>query len=53
MRRTYTGTGLHRDHGFDAHRHIDDNTVALADAQRFEAVGELAYAADEALDRWN
>src|SRR5439155_409892 len=40
---------LHRDHTFDRHRDIDDDAVALLDAARLEAVGELAHAVIEVL----
>ena len=36
--------GLHRGHAFDRHRHVDDDAVALLDAARLQAVGELADA---------
>jgi hypothetical protein len=38
------GAGLHRHHRLDAHRHVDDDAVALGDAERLQAVGELAHA---------
>src|SRR5690242_3395992 len=41
---TYARTRLHRYHGFDAHRHIDNDAITLADAQRFQSVGKPAYA---------
>ena len=37
-----TGTRLHGDDAFNAHRHVDDNAVALLDAARTQAVGKLA-----------
>ncbi|MNT12891.1 hypothetical protein D3C72_1478380 [compost metagenome] len=41
--------GLHGDHAFDGHRHVDDDAVALADALRLERVGELAHAGQQLL----
>ncbi len=42
VRRTDARAGLHRDHALDAHRHVDDDAVALLDAARLQCVGELA-----------
>ena len=36
------GTGQHGDYALDRQGHVDDDAVALADAQGFEAVGEAA-----------
>jgi len=38
-----TGARLHRHHRLDAHRHVDDDAVALLDAERFQAIGKLAH----------
>ena len=35
---------LHRDHALDRHRHVDDDAVALLDAEGLEPVGETADA---------
>ena len=35
---------LHRDHAFDRHRHVDDDAIALFDAERSQPVGESAHA---------
>src|SRR5687768_3465593 len=42
MRGTDTRTRLHRHHGFNAHRHVDYDTLAFPDAQRTESVGKPA-----------
>ena len=47
MRRPDTRAGLHRDHAFDRHRHVDQHAVALADPERLEAVREPADAVVE------
>jgi hypothetical protein len=36
---------LHRAYGFDRHRHVDNDTIAFFNAQRFEPIRELADAA--------
>ena len=41
--RADAGAGLHRDHGLNRHRQIDDHAVAVADAHFFQAVGEAAH----------
>ncbi|XQU70162.1 hypothetical protein OJJOAM_002893 [Cupriavidus sp. H18C1] len=38
------GAGLHRADALDRHRHVDHDAVALADAQRLQAIGQLAHA---------
>ena len=43
MRGADARAGLHRDHGLDRHRHVDEDAVGRLDAQRLEAVGELAH----------
>ena len=45
MNCTDSGAGLHSYDRLDAHGHIDDDTVTLANTERLEAVGKLAYAA--------
>ena len=47
MRRADARAGLHGDHAFDRHRHVDQHAVALADAERLEAVREPADAVVE------
>ncbi len=42
MRGADTGAGLHRNNAFHRHRHVDDDPVTLLDAERFQAIGELA-----------
>ncbi|MNV01415.1 hypothetical protein D3C71_916150 [compost metagenome] len=43
VRGANAGTGLHRHHAFDGHRHIDQHPVALAHAMGLEGVGKLAH----------
>ena len=43
MNRADTRAALHCDHRFNAHRHVNDDTIAHFDAARLQAVGELAY----------
>ena len=38
-----TGAGLHGDHTFEGHGHVDQHTVALLHACGFERVGKLAH----------
>ena len=42
MRRADARAGLHRDHALDRHRHVDEDAVALPDAERTQAVREAA-----------
>ena len=37
-----TRTGLHGDDGFGGHGHVDNDAVALGDADGFQAIGKLA-----------
>ena len=37
------GAGLHGDHAFDGHGHVDDHTVTLLDAARLQGVRELRH----------
>ncbi len=41
--------GLHRNHALDAHRHVDDDAIALFHAARAQAVGHLAGARQQFL----
>jgi hypothetical protein len=45
MNHADASTGLHCHHGFNAHRHVDNDTLAFFYAERLEPVGEPAYAA--------
>ncbi|MNS74812.1 hypothetical protein D3C72_1082960 [compost metagenome] len=45
VRGTQARAGLHRDHAFDRHRHVDHHAVALPDAERLQAVGKAAHLA--------
>ncbi len=47
VRRADARAGLHRDHAFDRHRHVDEDAIALPDAERLEPVGEPAHAVIE------
>ena len=47
MRGADARAGLHRDHAFDAHRHVDDDTVALLDAACLQRVGQAAGAREQ------
>src|SRR5688572_28861846 len=42
MGRTNTGTGEHRDRQLGDERHVDGDTIALLDAQRFQNVSKRA-----------
>ncbi len=42
VRRADPRAGLHRRDDLDRHRHVDDDALALPDAERFERVRELA-----------
>ncbi len=44
MRGPDARAGLHRDHALDAHRHVDDDAVALPDAARLQRIGHAAGA---------
>ena len=49
VRRTDPRAGLHRDHAFDGHGHVDDDPVTLFDALRREGIGELAHSRQQLL----
>ncbi len=42
MRRADARAGLHRDHGLDRHRHVDDDAIALGHAERLQRIGHAA-----------
>jgi hypothetical protein len=42
MCRADTGTGLHGNHAFNAHGHVNQDAVALLNALRLERIGKLA-----------
>ena len=43
------GAGLHGDHAFERHGHVDQHAVALLDALGLECVGKLAHAGQQFL----
>jgi hypothetical protein len=47
--RADAGAGLHGDHAFDRHRHVDQDAVALLDALRTQRIGELRNTAQQFL----
>ncbi|MDR9063286.1 hypothetical protein FEP47_02522 [Burkholderia multivorans] len=47
VRRADARAGLHRDDAFDRHRHVDDDTVALADAAFLQRIGEARDAREQ------
>ncbi len=49
MGRTNAGTRQHSNGGFGNHRHVDGNTVTLADAAFFEDVSKLGHFAVQVL----
>ena len=44
MRCANSRAGLHRDHRFDRHRHVDQHPIALRDTARLERVGKATDA---------
>ena len=46
---TDTGAGLHRDHAFHRHRHVDQHAVTLFHAMCLERIGKLADACQQFL----